>query len=145
MADHFALRIVTTAASLIETASTYRAFPQLSRTLSATEQELPAYGVALGGEQAEEADFQSFGSLLTLNVTAYSQKDTELEALTELQSLRRLAHVGIMSADRLDLPFVSRVLYGGTDEPVMTAGEHINAQQTSQWLVHYEMPLSDPS
>ena len=143
--SHRAQQIIDKVALLLETQTGFPSHVQHALTLGAENNELPAYAVFLGSESAEEADYQTIGSELQLIVTAYAQGTTERLALNQLFDLRTQAHIALMANSTLGLSFVSRTLFGGADAPEILAGSFMNGRQSTTWLVHYEMNITDPS
>lgn len=143
--SHRAQQIIDQVVSLLETATGIPSHVQQTLTLGAEDNELPAYAVMVGAEDAEAMDFKSIGSALSLSIVAYAQGDTGKDTLYTLIDMRRQVHIALMANPTLGLSFVWGTQYGGVEAPETVTAARVNMRQAATWVVHYSMNITDPT
>jgi hypothetical protein len=148
---HRAQQIADAAASLLQASVDLDAavFTHRTLALSDEEQELPAVCVRLGSDSpmtdVGASNLKFLDSLLTVNVVAYAQANSEEEVGEELMRLRSQVHQILLANRTLSLSFVIDTRYQGADAPDIEAiGAQVAGRLESNFAVHYRMNLTSP-
>lgn len=149
---HRSLQIVQAIQAAIEAETDLAAavFAHRTLSLSQADQELPAVIVDSGVDAAfNDWDVlvpTDVNSKLEVRCTAFTKNASQEDVAVELARLRSVIHRAVLGGDRsFGLSFVYDTVYAGAEAPDMDAGtESAIGSQTSVFVVHYTMNLTDP-
>jgi hypothetical protein len=90
-------------------------------------------------EDDEHSDLQHIGSVVELMLVAKIADPSEQTVREQLLAFRAMGHRAMASTAMGWL-----VKYGGATAPQIEIADRVVGEQTSRWLVFYQMPNDDP-